>query len=394
MDNLPNDIESLLRLSEAGDPKATLHCAFYYESVNDIPNANRYYELAADAGFADAQFLMGYRLENGINIACDLPRANKYYKMSADNGNGDAQFRLSKNLREGNGIEKDEAEADRYLQLARESHDRAVQKHTPLPDNPDELRKLADEKKDARAMLLVAFDFEGKSDIENANKYYRMSAENGNADAQFLWGMRLEYGVDVEKNEEEAMKWYREAAKNGNRDARARLAQLVEEPQAEDLSLYHAVPDDLEALVALSEKGNHFAGLRAALILDSQQRVEEANKMFVKSATAGNPGAMLILGMRLEHGINVEQDPAQAVEWYARGAQAGNTDSMYRYALCLQNGIGTVADVLEANIWLKRSADMGNQDAQLAFAMNLQMGKGVEIDEEEARRYLEMAKKG
>ena len=393
MDNLPDDIESLLRLSEAGNPNATLHCAFYYESISDIPNANRYYELAADSGLADAQFLMGYRLENGINIACDLPRANKYYRMSADSGNGDAQFRLSKNLREGNGIEKDEAEADRYLQMARESHDRAVQKHTQLPDDIDALRELADEKKNARAMLLVAFDFEGKGDTENANKYYRMSAENGNADAQFLWGMRLEYGVDVEKNEEEAMKWYREAAKNGNGDAKARLEQLGEGAPAEDLSLYHAVPDDLEALLALSEQGNHFAGLRAALILDAQQRVDEANKMFVKSATAGNPGAMLILGMRLEHGINVKQDVAQAVEWYARGAQAGNADAMYRYALCLQNGVGTEANLGEANFWLKRSADMGNKDAQVAFAMNLQTGNGVEIDETEARRYFELAKK-
>ena len=389
---LPEDIDSLLELSKAGNRTATLHCAFYYESISDIPNANHYYELAADSGLPDAQFLLGYRLEHGINVPIDLPRANKYYKLSADNGNGDAQFRLAKNLREGNGIEKDEAEADRYMKMAHESHDRITNKEESLPSDIESLKRLADDQKNAKAMLLVAFDFESNNDIDNANKYYRMSAEAGNADAQFLMGIRLENGINIEKNEDEALKFYRQSAQNGNLDAKARLAQLGIVEDNDDTKMYTDLPDDLETLLTMAEGGNHFAGLRAALLLDAQDRVEEANKMFVKSATAGNPGAQVILGMRLEYGINIEPDIDRANEWYARAALAGNSDAMYRYALNLQNGKGIEMNLAEANMWFKKSADMGNKDAQVAFAMNLQTGNGIDVDEAEAQRYIQLAK--
>lgn len=54
---------------------------------------------------------------------------------------------------------------------------------------------------------------------EEAAKWYRLSAEQGYADAQNNLGVMYEEGEGVARNYEEAMKWYRKAAEAGNRDA-------------------------------------------------------------------------------------------------------------------------------------------------------------------------------
>lgn len=396
MDELPDDIESLLRLSESGNKQATLHCAFYYESVDDMDKANHYYELAADSGYPEAQFFMGYRLENGFGGPVDLVRANKYYKLSADNGNGDAQYRYSKNLREGKGVEKDEKAADHYLELARSSHKKMVQEHSQLPDDFDSLKLLADNEQNPRAMLAVAYHYESSGDIDNANKYYRMSADHGSAEAQLVMGVRLENGINIEKNCKEALIFYRESSKNGNRDAKTRVEQ-IEHPERHlelfDAKTFAGLPDDVPQLLTLAGKGNHKAGMRAAMILDMDGKHEEARKYWERSANSGDVNAQLLLGMKLEYGVNIEADVEKANELYLKSSRGGNKFAMFRLGMNLLSGSGVAKNLTEGNKWLKKSADLGNKSAQLAFAANLETGTGIAVNKEEAERYKELASK-
>lgn len=65
-----------------------------------------------------------------------------------------------------------------------------------------------------------------RQDFEAAVKWYRMSAEQGNAYAQSNLGSMLEYGYGVKKDYAEAEKWYRKSAEQGNETAKSRLEFL------------------------------------------------------------------------------------------------------------------------------------------------------------------------
>jgi TPR repeat protein len=50
---------------------------------------------------------------------------------------------------------------------------------------------------------------------EEAVKYYKLSADQGDADAQFNYGHCLQNGLGIETNVEEAVKYYKLSADQG-----------------------------------------------------------------------------------------------------------------------------------------------------------------------------------
>ena len=60
-----------------------------------------------------------------------------------------------------------------------------------------------------------------KKDDSEALKWFLLSASQGLADAQFNMGMMYQYGYGVRVNLEEAVRWYRLCAKQGNQAAKA-----------------------------------------------------------------------------------------------------------------------------------------------------------------------------
>jgi TPR repeat protein len=63
-------------------------------------------------------------------------------------------------------------------------------------------------------------------DYSEAIKWYRKSAEQGNATAQCNLGVMYENGNGVPKKKSEAVKWYQKAAEQGNATARIALEKL------------------------------------------------------------------------------------------------------------------------------------------------------------------------
>ena len=63
-------------------------------------------------------------------------------------------------------------------------------------------------------------------DYNEAAKWYRLAAEQGDANAQYVLGVLYENGLGVEQSNTEAAKWYRKAAEQGDTFAAKRLAKL------------------------------------------------------------------------------------------------------------------------------------------------------------------------
>ncbi len=63
-------------------------------------------------------------------------------------------------------------------------------------------------------------------DLDEALKWFRLAADQGNADAQLQIGLMYEDSRGVAKDLNEAMKWYGLAAAQGNQSVIKRLAKL------------------------------------------------------------------------------------------------------------------------------------------------------------------------
>ena len=104
----------------------------------------------------------------------------------------------------------------------------------------DELQKLANQafeeakikanRGDAAAQCWVGSVYRHWENHNEAIKWYRKAADQGNANGQFILGLMYANGEGVpEKNIEKATKWYRLAADQGYKAATENLQALLDE---------------------------------------------------------------------------------------------------------------------------------------------------------------------
>ena len=80
--------------------------------------ALQWYFDAADAGNAQAQFLLGLKYETGTDVGRDIAEAANWYEKAARQGNPEAQFKLATFLERGRGREVDRAAAAQWYERA------------------------------------------------------------------------------------------------------------------------------------------------------------------------------------------------------------------------------------------------------------------------------------
>ena len=93
----------------------------YYVGQNgkpqDYAQAVKYYRLAADQGFAMAQYNLGNSYYNGQGVPQDYAQAVKYYRLAADQGHAPAQYNLALCYEKGQGVAKNLNEAIRLYRM-------------------------------------------------------------------------------------------------------------------------------------------------------------------------------------------------------------------------------------------------------------------------------------
>lgn len=80
--------------------------------------ALQWYFDAAQAGNAQAQFLLGLKYETGTDVARDFAEAANWYEKAARQGYLEAQFKLATFLERGRGREADPAAAAQWYERA------------------------------------------------------------------------------------------------------------------------------------------------------------------------------------------------------------------------------------------------------------------------------------
>ncbi|WP_297492231.1 tetratricopeptide repeat protein [Acidocella sp.] len=368
----------------ARSPAAALARAEALLAVGEMARAVKLLGVAADAGLAEAQYLLGLRYMLGEGVAPSPEQAGLWFHRAAMDGHAGAQVKLAAlHLA---GLPGDVLTEAGLFAPSRTRVDFAAAAHWA---------ERAAQAGNAEAITLLAFILSvapppWRNEIY-AGRLYEVAAAKGNAQAQFALGLlrlrqsRAEEGVALvgraalaglphahdalgalyenavgtPQDFVRAAEHYRIAAQAGIARAMARygLALLLGRGAAKDT--LNAETWLRKAALA----GNAEAALRLGKLYAEPGELPpndaEATLWFTRAAEAGSAEAAAALGVFALDGRGTVRDPARAVAWFRRAADAGDVTAAHNLANCLARGIGTVADAGEAAFWAARARQGG-----------------------------------
>jgi TPR repeat protein len=346
-------------------------------------------KLKADFGDADAMLKLGYMYFHGRDdgiITRDSQEAIKWFTRAATKGKENARLRLVYIYATGtDGIPTNDAEAikwyraiaprvselDAIKEIAETFGDGnfVVRDYEYDPWRPEEFRAKENAQRQAkkRTPLKFAFDAEGfdpYADVDNAIKWYKKAAEQGDLASQKKLAAgynRLHHSSSYMHGDakKEAISWFRKVAEQGDAWAQLRLAtQLLVGEDVEH--------DDVEAVMWL-----------------------------IKAAEKSHPIAQWASGQMYAEGRGVIRDDTQAAKWFKAAAEQGQRLGQYGFGVMLAEGRGIAQDDAQAVKWFQLSVQQGYSAADAKLAVMYEKGRGVSKNPEEAeKRYNKTAKEG
>ena len=280
------DINALKKSAEQGDAKAQYNLGVCYYNGNgvekDYQEAVKWWRKAAEQGDAKAQYNLGVCYSNGDGVEKDYQEAVKWYRKAAEQGIAVAQFNLGLCYDYGNGIPRNKIEAYIWYVLSSKNRNDYVNK------NIKRLESEFGKEQFSEVQFRLGAYFYSKKDYQEAVKWYRKAAEQGDAEAQFYLGLCYSNGDGVAKDLKEAAKWWRKAAEQGEAAAQYNLGVCY-------------------------SNGNGVA-----------KNYQEAVKWYRKAAEQGMAEAQCNLGFCYGEGIGVIQNKVKAYAWYALSSKNGN----------------------------------------------------------------------
>jgi TPR repeat protein len=179
----------------------------------DLKKAAEWWKKAAEKGHALSQYMLGKCYANGDGLLKDMVKAREWWEKSAEQECGYAMIEIGKCLANGEGVAKDKAKAMEWWEKA--SKQKAVIKQA---------RDLL-----GTAYLNEAIFFKQRGDKKTAADRFFISANYGNAEAQYEIGQCYNIGDGTEKRRDEAARRWIEAARQKNVKAYSALGSYYNE---------------------------------------------------------------------------------------------------------------------------------------------------------------------
>jgi len=251
--------------------------------TQDYEAAIKWYKLAAEQGYAQAQELLGEMYRNGHGVTQDYETAFKWYKLAAEQGNSIAQNNLGAMFALGHGVTQDFRAALKWY-------------------------KLAAEQRFVKAQLsLGTMYFEGKGvtqDYKTAVNWFLLAAEQGDIESQYNLGLMFARGLGVIQNYTQAYMWWDIAESQGNAEAKRGRRIIEKQMTSEEVR---------KALVLAQEWITNYNNATSKIIKPpSEQKI---------AADQYKSGRAYALGQ------DVTTDLTRAYMWWAIAASNGNEDA-------------------------------------------------------------------
>jgi TPR repeat protein len=231
-------------------------------------------------------------------------------------------------------------------------------------------------------------------DREEALRYLRIAADNGNADAAFRAGDELLDLYGPHYNQEEALRYFQLAIDNGNAEAAHELGKIFHYG-------YNGVPLDTiksaHYLRIAADNGHADAAYCTGYRLlegdeEVPQNAEDAVHYFRIAADNGHTIAARALGLVLFDGLyGVPQNRAEAVHYLETAYARRNGDGLiaYKLGIVFSDGTDGVAKNPRKAVRYLKTASGYFPDANYRFGMILLNGAdGVAKQPAKALRYL------
>ncbi|OHT07390.1 hypothetical protein TRFO_24404 [Tritrichomonas foetus] len=345
--------------------------------------------LAADEGDLLSQYHYAIRLRDGEGVKSDQEKSAHYFALAAKSGHTDAMIQYARALQSGKGIKQDINEAANWYKRAIDAGDgNAYYYYAEMLINGE----ITDIINSGQSKVV---EYVAKKDIETGAKYMKMAADSGNPEAQTKYGLMLEYGNGVTKDEKEALKYYKLSSDQGNPNGMYNYADMLEKGRGTD----NYQPDykaaaNIYRLAA--KKGYNPALCRYGELLMEGKGVKknptEAKRLLTLAMCNGYDSALVSLGFMYLNGIGCDKNPNEAARLFKKAADKNNVRGMTQYAAVLEEGIGVTKDAMLALEYYKRAADLGSYTAMARAARLLLTGEdGIEEDLDLAVEYLTVA---
>jgi small GTP-binding protein len=204
------------------------------------------YRLASEHGNEVGILKVGICYELGVGVEADCVFSTQCYRQFADCGNSEAQWRYALALERGIGTAKNFEMCLHYYELSSEQGDSegqvrygmALLQHPDAGTNPElktksaQLFKASAERLNPGGQLQYGISLEtGRGvpkDESESVRYYKLSADRGNPEGQRRYGICRRDGKGIVAHQEDAMKYLRLAALQGDSEALYTVPSLID----------------------------------------------------------------------------------------------------------------------------------------------------------------------
>lgn len=272
-------------------------------------------QRAANAGSAEGAHRLGLVYAEGLGgTPRDDARALALFEKAAAAGHHRAQINVGTLYFRGQGAPRDLVQARAWLEKAAAQED------------PYALYALG------RAMDDSAG--QAAADPIRAADLYRRAAQLGHPIAALRYGLALNEGLGVRKNQALAQQWLMQADKAGVPEAALAMGDMIARtPASRDK--------------AVNEKA-----------------VRTAVTWYQAAAQAGVPSGQFKLANAYFAGAGIARDPQQALLWYGRAAAQGQPEAQHALGIFLIGGLAGPPDPIEGYKWLLLAERAGMPDSK------------------------------
>ena len=184
------------------------------------------------------------------------------------------------------------------------------------------MRAMTEEDGSALGQSILGSMYEGRDEMTEAMRWYRLAADQGHAATQFRLAVMYATGRGVPQNDVEAARWY----------------QLVED-QGDALTQFN--------VAVMYATGQH-RGRYAVVPRDDG----EAGRWYRLAADQGHAEAQYNLGVMYSTGSGVPRDDAEAVRLWRAAADQGHAGGRFYLGMAYADGTVVPQNDVTAHMWL------------------------------------------
>jgi TPR repeat protein len=226
--------------------------------------------------------------------------------------------------------------------------------------------------------------------MKQANRYLKLSADQGFSIAQCHWGMQL-IEKKTGRDSAEGTKYLALAAKQGSAMAQYNLGRRLDVGKGCEMNETKAI----KMYELAAAQGYALAFLQIGLDKRATGHFAEAFKLFMSAAKLGCAAAQAEIGLCYYRGNGIEKDLRRAVQYFQLAADAAHPVALKYLADCLMAGKGALQkDAGRAVELMSRSAQHGNSDAMNTLGHWYAVGKAPTDLRMALRYYKQAAEKG